>query len=226
MALTIAEILGDVSLETQNYLDFASGPAAVRPLMVDWLDSTQKDLLHTGIWKHLLRYITTVTLVSTTRTYQLTPTDIRRIEAVYDETSRNFLSPIESVLAPSGLASPEDKPRSPRPHTDTAVFRSDTLQSSYYWPLTTHSGGVATTYIHVFPLPNTANVGTLTVYYAKKAPTISSDSDNANLILDQDARDALRAGILWRAFSYLDQPAKATNWKAVYELAKHGEAIQ
>lgn len=225
MALLISEILDDLSLETQKDLDFQNGTGDELALMTAWLNHTQQDLLHTGIFKHLLRAFTTVGNAEATPYFTLPVTDVRRVDAVYDYTNRVFLAPLETAYSPTPLSSPEDKPRAPKPPLDLAAFRASGLSPQFYWVSTEILTGTPYTKIYLLPPPETDHIGTLWVYYTKVAPTIASSTDNNNLIIGQDGRDALFAGVASRAFSYLDQPDKAAAWRAVYEGAKMGERI-
>lgn len=225
MSLLISEIMDDLTLETQKDLDFENGTGDELALMVSWLNHTQQDLLHTGIFKHLLRAWTSVQTAANTESFTLSVNDVRRVDAVYDRTNGQFLTPLETVFAPVSLASPEDKPRAAKPPFDTAAFRASGLSPQFYWISTAISSGTAYTKIYLLPTPESDHTGVLWVYYTKVAPTIATATDNGNLIIGQDGRDALFAGIASRAFAYLDHPDKATYWRKIYESAKMGEQI-
>lgn len=221
MALTIAEIMDDLSLETQKDLDFQLGTGDELALMVSWLNHTQQDLLHTGIYKPLLRRWTSVQSAANTAYFALSPTDVRRVDAVFDRTNSRFLVPLETVYSPTPISSPEDKPRAAKPPLDVSAFRASGLSPDYYWVSTEGT----TTSIYLLPPPETDHIAVLWVYYTRTAPTIANATDNANLIIGQDGRAALKAGMAAYAFAYLDQPEKATAWRAIYEAAKVGETV-
>lgn len=220
MALTVQAVIDDVSDELDSLIDGSSGSGAAFNLLVRWVDQTHKDLLHTGLFKHMLRTSTTVTSVAGTRSYTITPTNIRRVEAVYDNASEQFLSPLENVFP--GLASVDDLPRATR--QVGLEHRASTPYPQYYWLQTIVTTGTNAHTLHLLPPPYGAeNAGTVTVYYAKAASTVSAGA--TALDIGEDGRDAIVAGVLARAFSFLYIEEKAQFWARRYEELKYGERL-
>lgn len=220
MSITVQTVADDVSYELRlKPLDGTTGGSASDfALIARWVDQTHKDLLHSSALQHMLHASTTVSTVAGTRSYTLTPTDIRLVDAVYDERSDTFLSPLKESLSPSDLTSSE-KGGSPRPDKHVAAFRSTGLTSQFYRIQTSVLAGTNTHTLFVFPPPSAAaNTGTLTIFYTKQIPTVSASADF--LYVGEDARDAMAAGTLIRAYRYLHNNTQAEVWRATYERLK------
>ena len=224
MALTVQNVIDDASFESRKVLDGTSGSGDAFDLMVRWVDQTHKDLMHTGIYRHALRATTPITSTAGTKSYAITPTDVRRVEAVFDSAQSNFLSPLGEVMAPSSLADPMDKGGSARPDKFIATFRASTAFPQYYWLSTVVTAGTPAHTLHIFPAPLAAeNAGTITIYYIKQAATVSAGA--TTLAAGEDSRDAMVAGVLARMYRYLHNTSQADYWKNVYEEMKFGETI-
>jgi hypothetical protein len=203
-------------------IDGTSGSGADFNLLVRWIDQTHKDLLHTGIYRHVLRQKTAITSVAATRSYVLTPTDVRRVEVVYNQKLEMLLSPITEAFGPSSLADPADIDGGARPDRLVATHRVSTHYPQFYWLDTTVTGGTPAHTLYLFPPPATAQfAGTVDVYYIQQAATVSAAGDT--LAAGEDSRDAMIAGVLSRAYRYLGWIEMATYWGGVYEAMKVGE---
>ncbi|KKM21361.1 hypothetical protein LCGC14_1636210 [marine sediment metagenome] len=225
MALTVQNVVDDVSFELRKgLLDGTSGSGDDFNLIVRWIDQVQKDLLHTSIYRHALRNTEDVTSVAGTLSYLLTAIDIRRMEAVFDQKSLTFLSPIELLFPPSSLSDPPDLPRSARPVSTVADLRAGSLTPRFYRLSTVVSSGTNAHTLHLFPSPKAAeNAGTVTVYYIKHVATVATAA--AQIPSGEDMRDAMVAGVLARAYNYLYLDDKTAQWEAIYERRKRGETI-
>ena len=224
MALTIQNVADDVTFELRKTLDGLDGSGADFLLMQRWIDQTHKDLVHTGMYRHALRASTNVTTVAATRSYALTPTNVRRIEAVFNAVTETFLSPIGEVLSPSSLSDPMDRGGAARPDKHTATHRVSTPYPQYFWMSTVITAGVAAHTLHVFPPPFAAeHAGTATAFYVKQATTVTGAA--TALDAGEDSRDAMVAGVLARAYRYKHHPEMAAYWHDLYEKYKYGETI-
>jgi len=226
VALTLQNVADDVAFELRKTIDGTSGTGADFNLLVRWIDQTHKDFLHTSIYRHTLRATTPVTTVAGTRSYALTPTDIRRVEAVFNTVTEMFLSPIGEAIAPSTLADPQDRGGAARPDKHFAAHRVSSPFPQYYWTSTVVTSGTAAHTLHIFLPPlATEHAGTaaITVYYIKQAATVSTAA--AALLSGEDSRDALVAGVLARAYRYLHYFEQAAHWNEIYEQMKLGESV-
>jgi len=222
MALTLQNVADDVSYELRLMLDGTSGSGANFNLLARWIDQVHKDLLHTGIYRHALRQQTTITVAAGTRSYALTPTDVRRIEAVYSRPQETFLAPISEAFAPSSLADPADIGGGARPDNPVAAHRVSGLAPRYYWLDTTVTAGVNSHTLYIFPPALTSKfAGTYDVLYIQQAATVSAAADT--LAAGTDSRDAMVAGVLARAYRYLGWLDLSNYWKAQYDEMKTGE---
>ena len=223
MSLTVQNVIDDVSFELRKVLDGTGGSGADFDLMVRWVDQTHKDLLHTGIYRHTLRKSTSVTSSAATRSYAITPTDIRRIEAVYSRTHEMFLSSIAEAM-PMALADPADRASGGRPDKYQATFRASTPYPQYYWLSTVVTAGTPAHTLNIFPPPLASeHAGTVDIYYIKSAATVSAGA--TALDAGEDSRDAMIAGVLARAYRYLHSFEQSNHWRQLYEEFKLGETI-
>lgn len=224
MALSVQNVIDNVSFELRKVLDGTGGSGADFDLMLRWVDETHKDLMHTGIYQHALRTSTTITSAAGTRSYSITPTNIRRIDGVYDRTSESFLSPYVTVLAPASLADPVDRGSVARPDKYIASFRTSSAFPQYFRLSTVVTSGTPAHTIHLYPAPEAAeHAGTVDIFYLKQAVTVSA----AGTALDagEDSRDAMTAGVLARAYRYLHAFEQAAYWTDLYESMKLGETV-
>ena len=133
MAFTAQQCIDDVSFETYKLLDGTGGSGTDFNLILRWVDQVHKDLLHTSIYRHALRSTTSITSVAGTLSYAITPTDIRRVDGVFDAPSSSMLSPIDLIFDPSSIADPTNLPKQARPPKDFASFRVSTQNPQFYW---------------------------------------------------------------------------------------------
>ena len=223
MALTVANVVDDVSFELRKVMDGTGGSGADFNLLVRWIDQVHKETLHTGIYRHVLRQQTTITSAAGTRSYVLTPTDVRRVEVVYNRQQEMILSPITEVFGDSSLADPMDLNGSPRPDRVVASHRVSTQYPQYYWLDTTVTSGTPAHTLYLFPPPFSAKfAGTVDVFYVQQAATVSTGG--TALAAGEDSRDAMVAGVLSRAYRYLGWMEMAAYWGGVYEQMKTGES--
>jgi len=224
MALTVQNVVDDVSFETRKQLDGTSGAGDDFALIVRWIDQTHKDLLHTSIYRHALRATTTVTSTSGTLSYALTPTDIRRIEAVFDERSLSMLSPLDLMFTNSSTADPPNLPKAARPPKELSSYKISSPNPSFFWLTTVVTSGTNAHTLHIFPAPQASDhAGTVRIYYIKHVATLSTAA--AELQTGEDMRDAIVAGVTMRAFRYLNHPVEADRWTADYARMLLGERV-
>ena len=223
MALTVQNVVDDVSIELRKVLDGTGGSGDDFNLILRWVDQTHKDLLHTGIYRHVLRKQTTVTSTAGTRSYAITPTDVRRIEAVYSRPQELFLSSIADAL-PTVMADVPDQGHTGRPDKFLATFRASTPYPQYYWLQTTVTSGTPAHTLFIAPAPLAAeHAGTVDIYYIKQAATVAAAA--TALDAGEDSRDAMVAGVLARAYRYFHDFEASAYWKAIYEEMKLGETV-
>jgi len=222
MALTVQNVIDDVSNESRLVLDGTGGSGAGFNLLLRWVDQTHKDVLHTSVYRHALRQQTTITSVAGTRSYTLTPTDVRRVEVVYNRQQEMVLSPITEVFGPSSLADPMALDGQARPERSVASHRIATQYPQYYWLDTTVTAGTNAHTIYLFPPPYSAKfAGTVDIFYIQQAATVSAGA--TALAAGEDSRDVMAAGVLARAYRYLGWIEMATYWEGLYERMKIGE---
>ena len=223
MSLTVQNVCDDCSFELRKVLDGTSGTGADFNLLLRWIDQTHKDLLHTGIYRHALRKSTTVLSVAGTYSYAITPTDMRRIEAVFSRPQNIFLSAFTDAL-PTVMADPSDRGAQGRPDKFISTFRASTPYPQYYWLSTVVTAGTPAHTINIAPTPIAAeHAGTLDIFYIKQATTVAAAA--TALEAGEDSRDAMIAGVLARAYRYLHNFEASEYWRGRYEEMKLGETV-
>jgi len=193
--------------------------------MVPWVDRIHKDTLHSSVFAHHARKVTSVTTTAGVNSYTLTPTDIRRVELVYDTTFQRMLLPFDEISFPAPAGDPKTLPGEAFQAAVSALAeKTQVLWPSYYRLTTATSAGVNTHTLYIFPAPaNANNAGTITIHYLKEVATLASATDK--LEVPEDARDVVVAGVNWLAFSYLKRESEAQRWFQVYEALKRGERV-
>jgi hypothetical protein len=221
MALTVQNVMDDVSFERRKDLDATGGSGDAFDLMLRWVDQTHKDLLHTGIFRHALREQTTVTTTAGTRSYALTPTNVRRIEAVYNRKAEEMLLPISELANPASLADPPDLEGGPRASLKHATSKA---RPQYFWLETDVAAGVNTHTLFIMPPPlDSTHAGVMDVFFIEQAVTVSAGA--TTLACGEDGRDAIVAGVLARAYRYERNMELAAYWESRYEAMKMGETV-
>lgn len=221
MAYTVGNCIADISDEVRTVIDGTSGSGADFDLLVRYIDQTHKDLLHSGPFRHALRRSENISTTAGTFNYTLTATNVRQIEAVYDRRSNQFLSPLVEVFDPSVLIEQRMPDGAPRPPLNLATHRVSKPFPQYYWLSTVVASGNNTHTLNVFPAPaESENTGTVTVYYSIQVPSVSGNSEA--LIVGEDGRDGMVAGVLYRVYSYLHNYDQMNRWFDIYRAIKSG----
>jgi hypothetical protein len=225
------EITQAVSRDYRQVLS-ATGTDA-DPLILGWVDRIHKDTLHSSIYNHLGQGITTIATVAGTSSYALSPTDVRRVLLVYDRTFNREILPIDIAFAPiptADQATPApgqvafDSVRPP----GACMNKTQGLWPEFYRIYAVTNTGVTpptvTTTMLLFPAPAVvAWAGTTEVYYEKIVATVSSST--TKLLLPDDAKDVVVAGVNWLTAQYLRRDNESKHWLEVYEKLKRGDLI-
>lgn len=221
MSYTVQNCADDVSFELRKDLDATGGSGDAFDLMLRWIDQTHKDVLHRGVFRHALREQTTITSVAGTRSYTLTPNNIRRIEAVYNRKAEELLLPIHEAASNSSLGDPPDSGGGTQPALKHATSR---IRPQYYWLETDVAVGVNTHTLYLLPPPlDSTHAGVVDVFYTEQATTVAAGA--TALAAGEDSRDAMVAGVLARYYRYIKDLNSAAFWEAKYEQMIVGETL-
>ena len=216
MAMTVQDIINASSTDFRYVLNSTTDAA----VFVSWVDRIHKDALHTSIYNPLLQVVSTLNVTSGTSAYTIGVTGgaIRRIQLVYDRTFDRVLMPIESLQYPTSQADAES-PRQPL-QVPKAMLTTSTMEQ---WPEYYKREG--TTGLILFPAPQkSAFNGTYEVHYEAQVSDLSATTDT--LILPNDAKDMVVAGVNSYVAQFLHLDQEAQFWSQQYEMLKKGQANQ
>lgn len=218
MALSVQNIVDAVSTDVRQVI---SNSGADATLMIGWVDRIHKDCLHSSFYNNLVQGSTTVSTVAGTGTYTLSPgSPIRRILQVFDRTFSRVLLPFEDVAAPQPLQTHIAPPGAVPPEQGTKFATSGKTMGP--WP--EYYKFIGTTTLVLYPAPaNTQWAGTIEVQYEFQATTLANLTDV--LVIPEDGKDMVVAGVNYYALSYLKIMEEAALWLQIYEKAKRGELI-
>lgn len=195
--MTGQDIINSTSQDVRQVIQ-ASGSG--QTILLDYVDRVQKDCLHSGVFAFLNRATTTVTLVSGTSSYTLTPTTIRSIAFVYDRTLQIPLNPLPDMV-----------PAVPDPiGLQTLMKAASAGGSPSFYRLVGQQNLV------VFPTPLAAD--TLEIHYTNQVTTLASAT--TTLTIPDDGKDMVVAGTNMLAQFYLGRIQEAQAWMQLYQQLK------
>lgn len=212
MSLSVQNIVDSVSEDVRKVLS-NSGADATR--MIDWVDRIHKDALHTSVYSYLNQVVLTQATTAGTSSYTLSPSPaIRRILSVYDRTFNRTLAPIRQAWP---------LPQRDQGGVEGAAPPKMPELTQTQWP--EYFDLVGTVTFRVFPAPPAAAFqSTLEIYYEGQVTTLSTlTGGTGTLVIPEDGKDMVVAGVNWLALQYLKRPDEAQHWFAVYEKHKMGE---
>ena len=216
--MTVQDIVDAVSIDTRQVMLPSGSDANV---MIGWIDRTHKDVLHSTLYVNQNLNTTSVTTVAGQFTYSLTPpTGIRRIVSVFDTTFNMSLTPSDAELnLPTPIQARADEGQGhpamvqPQPHQ---VYKFGGTPEFYRF--------LAPNSLRVRPAPLTsAYTSTLNITYEQLVQTLSNLGDA--LIVPEDGKDIVVAGVNWLAMAYIGRTQEAMSWFQLYQQLKSGERV-
>jgi hypothetical protein len=216
--MVVQDIVNAVSTDTRQVLGNSGNDANV---IMNWVDRVQKDVLHTTLYVNQNLATTSITTLVSTNSYQLTPpTSIRRIVSIYDVTFNLSLTPADVDL---------DQPSPTQSRVDDEAGRPSVQQP---WPHQAYKFGgtpeyfrfVAPSTLLVRPAPPSAGyLSQLNIVYEQLVQTIESLS--TALIIPDDGKDVVVAGVNWLAMAYIGRQQDAMSWFQLYQQLKGGNRV-
>lgn len=218
MALTVASISNDVSIDVRLVL------TATDSKIAGWIDRIHKDILHSSVYSYLNIATTSFTTVGAQNSYILTPTNIRRILGVYDATTQRILFPIERATSPvSQVEKQEPNPGqqgSPAREYANPAVSPMSLQNA----LPSYFRHIGAQQLNIYPAPaSNAPPRQLNVSFEQQVVTIGNPTDA--LLVPEDARDMVVAGVNYLANTFLKRMDEAQVWAQIYSALKKGESL-
>lgn len=215
MSLTIASVSVDSSIDVRQVL------LATDTKFAGWIDRVHKDCLHSSVYSYLNRNSTVFATAIGQQQYTLTPTNIRRVLNMYDQTRNRVLFPIERITSPvSQVETQEPSPgQQGSPGTKYGPGFTSALSLQSGQPEAFRHIGAQT--VSLFPIPNQIlNIG---VSYEQQVVTIINPTDV--LLIPEDGRDMVVAGVNWLANAFLKRNDEAQAWLQIYQALKLGQSL-
>lgn len=217
--MIVQDIVDSVSIDTRQVLAASGNDANV---IIGWVDRVHKDVLHTTLYTNQNLATTTFSTVVGQAAYTMTPpSSIRRIVAVYDSTFNMSLTPADVDLdspTPTQTRVNEEQGRvatGNNPHPADAYHFGGTPE--YY-------RFIAPATLLVRPAPATVGyISTLNVVYEQLIPTLSNLQ--SPLIVPDDGKDVICAGVNWMAMAYIGRPQEAMSWFQLYQQLKQSNRL-
>lgn len=217
--MIVQDIVNAVSTDTRRVLDTSGNDANV---IMNWVDRVHKDVLHSSVYVNQNLASTQITTAINTNAYTLTPQNIRRIVSVFDLTFNMSLTPSDVDLdGPPPTAArvsetqgrPEATAVGPLPH-----------QAYKFGGTPEYFRFIGPTTLVVRPAPTSSSyVSTLSVVYEQLVATLSSLT--APLLVPDDGKDVVIAGVNWMAMAYIGRPQEAMSWFQLYQQLKSGDRL-
>jgi hypothetical protein len=215
--MIVQDIVNAVSIDTRQSLAPSGNDANV---IMSWVDRVHKDVLHSSLYVNQNLATTSVTTAVATNSYTLSPaTTIRRIVGIYDTTFNLSLTPSDADL---------DQPSPTQARVNEEQGRSMSTQS-FPSPYQAYKFGGTPEYFR-FIAPNTLVIrpappdfpwlSTLSVTYEQLVSTLASLT--APLIIPDDGKDVVVAGVNWMAMAYIGRQSEAMSWFQLYQQLKAG----
>lgn len=215
MALTVSSISSDASIDVRQVLLPTDSKIA------GWIDRVHKDCLHSSVYSFLNINTTSFNTAIGTQQYTLAPTNIRRILGMYDQTRNRILFPIERATSPVSQVEKQEPGAGQQTSADTKYGQGFTRALSLQSGQPEYFRHIGPSLVSLFPIPNQAvSVG---VSYEQQVVTIGQPNDP--LLIPEDGRDMVVAGVNWLANAFLKRNEEAQAWLQIYQALKKGESL-
>jgi hypothetical protein len=215
MALTVASISSDVSIDVRQVL------APTDSKIAGWVDRIHKDCLHSSVYSYLNINTTSFITVVGTGSYILGPTNIRRISGVFDFTRSRVLFPIERATSPVSQVEKQE------PGAGQAGSSPGQFGQPLVSPISLQAGQpgyfrhIGAQQLNLYPTPQ--QILQINVSYEMQVATIVNPTDQ--LLVPEDGRDMVVAGVNYLANSFLKRLDEAQIWAQIYSALKKGESL-
>jgi hypothetical protein len=215
--MVVQDIVNAVSTDTRQVLAPSGNDAQV---ILNWVDRVQKEILHTTLYINQNLATTSINTSLNTNSYNLTPaTPIRRIVSIYDTTFNMSLKPADADLdQPSPTQSNVDEQQGRAISTSVSVSPH---QAYKFGGTPEYFRFIAPTTLLIRPAPPlTGFLSTLSITYEQLIETVTSLS--TELIVPDDGKDIMVAGVNWLAMAYIGRAQEAMSWFQLYQQLKAG----
>lgn len=215
MSLTVSGIQSDVSIDVRQVLSSTDSK------LIGWIDRIHKDLLHSSVYSYLNIATTSFATVTGQQQYTLTPTNIRRILGMYDQTRNRILFPIERATSPTSQVEKQEPSPGQASGPDTKFGQGFTRALSLQSGQPEYFRHIGAQVVSLFPIPNqVVNVG---VSFEKQVVTLVNPTDV--LVIPEDGRNLVVCGVSWLANVFLKRTEEGAAWLQTYKELKLGVTL-
>lgn len=213
--MNVQDIVNAVSIDTRQVLAPSGNDANV---ILNWVDRIHKDVLHSSLY--INQNLATTQIITTigANSYTLNPaTPIRRIVSIYDVTFNLSLTPADAALDEPTPTQARTGEEQGRPLTNTQA----PFQAYKFGGTPEYFRFIAPTTLLIRPAPpSSAWLSTLSITYEQLVSTLALLA--TPLIVPDDGKDTIVAGVNWLAFTYIGRQQEAASWFQLYQQLKTG----
>lgn len=221
MSLTVQSITNDSNLDTRQVI---GNTGTGLTIFTGFVDRIHKDALHTGLYGYLNVTTQQVTTVSGTPTYTLIG-NIRRVTGVYDRTRDRILFPIDTATSPFSQVEHQETRQNSRQSPQGSYSTKFNMPPGSALSLQTgqpeYFRAISNNTFSLYPTPKQALL--LTIAYEQQIVTLVNPTDT--LIIPEDGRDMVVAGVNYLANLFLKRTEEAQAWAQIYQTLKIGETL-
>lgn len=223
MALTVQNICDDANNICRHQMADPGASVSGTPLtiMIPWVNHVHQDVLHTSpVWATFMYTSETFESSMDGSPYVLSANNIRRVVNLYDQKNRRTIIPYHDLNWATGTGIPAEKNGPPRMKPDQTQQTVAPYPQYYIVEnCVAEADGSVVQGITLFSDPHEVNyAGTVRVYYQKVVPTL--DAANDILLIPDDGRDVMVAGVAMHLSTFLKRPQDTAWWATQYERMK------
>lgn len=215
MALTVQTVANDVAIDVRQVL------AATDPKIIGWVDRIHKDCLHSSVYSYLNIATTSFQTVVAQQQYSLSPTNIRRILGMYDQSRNRIIFPIERATSPTSQVEKQEVGPGQSGAPDTKYGPGFTRALSLQSGQPEYFRHIGAQVVSLFPIPQQVlNIG---VSFEQQVQTLSLPTDV--LIIPEDGRNIVVCGVNFLANAFIKRTEEAQAWLQLYKELKTGMSL-
>lgn len=223
MALTVQQIVDAANNICRHQMADPGVSVAGTPLaiMIPWVDAIHQDVLHTSpVWTPYTYTSETFESAPDGSPYVLSANNIRRVVTLFDTVAKRIIIPYHDLNWATGTGIPAEKNGPPRTKPDQTQQTIAPYPQYYIVEnCVEQADGSVVQGITLFSDPHDASyAGTIRVYYQKIVPVLDSETDI--LLIPDDGKDVMVAGVAMHLSTFLKRPADAAWWLSQYERMK------
>lgn len=215
MSLTVQTVANDVAIDVRQVL------LATDTKLIGWIDRIHKDCLHSSVYSYLNISTTSFQTVVAQQQYSLSPTNIRRILGMYDQSRNRVIFPIERATSPTSQVEKQESGPGKDGASETKYGPGFTRALSLQSGQPEYFRHIGAQIISLFPIPQQVlNIG---VSFEQQVQTLVNPTDA--LVVPEDARNMVVSGVNFLANAFLKRTEEAQAWLQLYTQLKTGQSL-